>query len=353
MKLCFLEGDMSRSGGTERMTTLLANALSNENQVSVISLKLSEKKVFFELKKDVQHYVLKRCSGKFGVIQHIREIKRFVQKNKIECLINVDIGMSIYGIPAVFGTKTKVITWEHANFYNNWNSKIFPYFRMFAAKYSDIMVVLTEQDKKNYQTNIKFKTPIYAIANPVEKQNFYYNCQSKVILSVGMLSPIKGFSRVVSVAEKILLKHSEWRWIICGEGPEREHLQSLITSAHLDSQVFLLGKISDMDNYYQNASMFVMTSEMEGLPMVLLEAKSWGLPLISFDIMTGPNEVIKNDINGYLVEPYDIDKMAECIELLIENENLRKQFSSNSQLDMEHFDFENIIEKWTGIIKGE
>ena len=57
--------------------------------------------------------------------------------------------------------------------------------------------------------------------------------------------------------------------------------------------------------------MFVMTSQMEGLPMVLLEAKSWGLPLVSFDIMTGPSDIIQDGINGYLIEEGNIDEMAE------------------------------------------
>lgn len=353
MKICFLEGDMSRRGGTERMTALLANTLSETDQVWIISLKLEDDRVFFDLNENVRHKVLPRVSGKFTIVKQIQKIHEFAYQNQIDWLINVDIGMSIYGIPSVKGTKAKVITWEHANFFNNWNSRIFPYFRRFAANYSNVMVVLTERDKKNYQDNIKFNTPIYAIANPIQQHNFSYDSTSKKILSAGLLLPIKGFECAISIAKIVLSKHPDWQWIICGEGPERKYLQSLIEKAQLEKQILLPGTVHDMSEQYQKAAMFVMTSKMEGLPMVLLEAKSWGLPLVSFDIMTGPSDIIRDDVNGYLVKPYDIERMAECIEILINKKELRKQFSENSQLDIEKFSLENIVKRWKEIMKSE
>ena len=106
-----------------------------------------------------------------------------------------------------------------------------------------------------------------------------------------------------------------------------------------------------METEYRVAAMVVMTSEMEGLPMVLLEAKSWGLPLVSFDIMTGPGEIIRDGVNGYLVPPGDTAALAEKICRLIENEELRRDFSENSQVDIERFDSVEIIEQWEKLIQ--
>ena len=85
--------------------------------------------------------------------------------------------------------------------------------------------------------------------------------------------------------------------------------------------------------------------------MVLLEAKSWGLPLVSFDIMTGPGEIIRDGVNGYLVPPGDTAARAEKICRLIENEELRRDFSENSQVDIERFDSLEIIEQWEKLIQ--
>lgn len=101
-----------------------------------------------------------------------------------------------------------------------------------------------------------------------------------------------------------------------------------------------------MNEKYQNSAIFAMTSQMEGLPMVLLEAKSWGLPIISFDIMTGPSDIIRDGINGFLIKNDDISLFSEKLEELIKSKQCRNQFSKNSQLDMENFDFNNILDKW-------
>jgi glycosyltransferase involved in cell wall biosynthesis len=89
---------------------------------------------------------------------------------------------------------------------------------------------------------------------------------------------------------------------------------------------------------------------MEGLPMVLLEAKSQGLPIVSFDIETGPSDIVRDGVNGYLVESGNTDAMAEKICNLIESPSLRASFSENSGLDMEKFDEENIVKQWETLI---
>lgn len=352
MNICFLEGDMSRRGGTERMTVIISKALCNEeNKVFILSLTLKEKEVFFNLDHRVTHIVLNQFGKKSGISKQIGLIHQFIKKEKIDVVINVDIGMGIYGIIASFGTTAKTITWEHANYFNNWGSRVFPYFRRFAAKHSGALVVLTDKDKKNYQDNIRTKTPIYAISNPVNRHDFVYDVHSKTILSAGLLLPIKGYEKAIQVARKVFDVCPDWKWLICGEGPERNHLEQLIKEYNLQEKMILKGTVQNMEEQYQRASMFVMTSQMEGLPMVLLEAKSWGLPLVSFDIMTGPSDIIQDGINGYLIEEGNIDEMAERIVELIKDDSKRKAFSKESQRDMDKFGMEGIVEKWKKIMK--
>lgn len=342
MRICFLEGDMSRRGGTERMTALLANRLAETDDVSVLSLSFDGESVFFQLKINVRHTAVPTRN----VIGKIAFIRRYIKENRVERLINVDVGSCIFGIPACFGTKTKVITWEHGNFYNNWGSRWFPYFRKFAARHSDAVVVLTERDKENYTKNLPSKKPVYVIANPAEPHEFQYDADSKTILSAGLLLPIKGYDKAIQAASKVFPRHPDWKWVICGEGPEREHLEKLIAENCLEKQVFLPGTVQNMAEQYRRSAFYVMTSQMEGLPMVLLEAKSWGLPIVSFDIMTGPSDIVRDSVNGFLVPPEDVDALAEKVKLLIDSQELRAQFSESSQLDMQKFDLERIIEAW-------
>lgn len=337
---------MSRRGGTERMTSLLANALSEQHNVWIVSLTFKNDELFFKLKESIKHIVLPNKNKKFQLLYKIDKIRKIIKNDDIEVLINVDIGTCIFGIPATWGKNCKVITWEHSNYFNNWNSKKFAYFRYFAAKKSDALVVLTEKDKKNYCMHIKPKKPIVVIPNPIEKHDYSYDLLSKTILSAGLLVPVKRFELVIVIAKKILKKYPDWKWIICGEGGEREKLEELIKEANLENQVQLIGTVENMNEKYQNSAIFAMTSQMEGLPMVLLEAKSWGLPIISFDIMTGPSDIIRDGINGFLIKNDDISLFSEKLEELIKSKQCRNQFSKNSQLDMENFDFNNILDKW-------
>lgn len=118
----------------------------------------------------------------------------------------------------------------------------------------------------------------------------------------------------------------------------------------MEDNIILCGRSNDMNEVYKKASMYVMTSLQEGLPMVLLEAKSHLLPLISFDIETGPDEIIKDGVNGFLIPPYDIESMASSICELIENNKKRFIFSKNSVLDLALFDKNNILEQWESLL---
>ena len=353
MKICFLEGDMSRRGGTERMTSIIAGVLCEKgHEILVVSRSLENGKVFFDFDSRVTHILLPQAKGKLGIIKHIQELRKIIKREQVDIVINVDIGMGIYGICASMGRSVKVVTWEHANYFNNWGSAIFPYFRKFAMKHSDALVVLTEKDKENYQTNIKSKTPVYVIPNPVNRHNFSYDVYSKIILSAGLLLPIKGYEKAIQVARKVFDECPDWKWIICGEGPERNHLEELIRENNLQENLILKGTVQNMEEQYQKAAMFVMTSQMEGLPMVLLEAKSWGLPLVSFDIMTGPSDIIQDGVNGYLIEEGNIDEMAERIVELIKEDSKRKAFSKESQRDMDKFEMKKITSQWNELVKN-
>ena len=351
MRICFLEGDMSRTGGTERMTAWLANSLCETHQVSVLSLRLGGGEVFFPLDAAVTHRVLPGFSGKAGIGKQIRWIHRYIKENHIDRVINVDMGMGFYGILAAKGTNARTVTWEHGNFFNNWGSRLFPHMRRFAARHSDAVVVLTKRDQENYQANICRCAPLHVIPNPVKPADAAYDPGSKMILSVGHLLENKGFRRAVEIAAEILPAHPDWTWVICGEGPERPRLEKMIRERHLEKQVSLPGLVRDMETMYRKAAMLVMTSDMEGLPMVLLEGKSHGLPLVAFDIMTGPSDIIDDGLNGFLVEPFDLDAMASKLCTLMDDSEYRNGMSSRSELNMDRFREETIIQQWEVLLK--
>ena len=345
MRICFY-GHFT-GGGTESACLKVANGLCKSYEIFILN---SEKRdLTFYCDKSIRYSCLK--SGNI-LIQNI-EMFKFLKRNNIDILISLEALSGIVSfLPCIF-LKTKYILWEHANYYQTQGSSKIQKIRQLELKYSDAYVVLTNRDKNNFKNHFKIKTKlvcIYNIADVAIKEN--YSIQSKYIISVGHIREIKNFKIIPDIGEIVFKKHPDWKWLIYGDGLGEEYdiLKEKIKDFHLENNVILCGRSNNMNEIYKKSSMYVMTSLQEGLPMVLLEAKSNRLPLISFDIETGPDEIIKDKVNGFLIPPYDINKMASSICELIENDEKRINFSNNSSLDLELFDKDNVLKQWSKLI---
>ena len=146
-------------------------------------------------------------------------------------------------------------------------------------------------------------------------------------------------------------KYPDWSWDIYGEGEERIALEEKIRRYNLQEKLTLKGQVHNIYELYHQYSMIVMTSRYEGFPMVLLEAAACGLPMVSFDIQTGPSEIIKNGVNGYLCNKNSNSEMINNIISLIGSEENRKEFSYNSKKTAESFSVDSICEQWKKLFK--
>ena len=165
-------------------------------------------------------------------------------------------------------------------------------------------------------------------------------------MSVGRLCYQKNFGRLIDIAYTVLKNNPDWTWDIYGDGDEYQELNIKIKRLGLENKIFLKGNVSDIYSKYREYAFIVMTSRYEGFPMTLLEASANALPLISFDIETGPNEIIKNNFNGFLCNPNDDNEMICSISKLIESSELRKIMSKNSHSESYRFSIDRVTEEW-------
>ena len=354
--ICFFSGDITNSGGTERVATIIASQLSKEDKYNISFVSLVEKREepFFNIDKKIKRYKLynKPVRGITHIISICRKLMKVVNDNYIDILIDIDGILDMYSLAVKFFTNVKVISWEHFNFYQHPAVSYRKYTRRLAGRFSDGIITLTKEDKGYYRENIKIKCPIECIHNPIMNinNNYFYRSSSKIILSVGRLTYQKGFDMLVDIANVVLNNHKDWKWLILGEGEDRELLESKIKEYGLEERLILKGNVSDVNEYYKQAGIFVLTSRYEGLPMTLLETKPYKLPIVSFDIKTGPKECIVNNENGYLVQAFNKEEMVRKIENLIENEVLRKKFSNNALNDTKKFHLDTVIKKWNRLL---
>ena len=137
------------------------------------------------------------------------------------------------------------------------------------------------------------------------------------MVAAGRLVPQKGFDLLIDAFEQVHHKHPEWQLHIFGAGRCRPELTERIAQRGLGGAIRLRGRTRDLDAELAKASIFVLSSRKEGLPMVLLEAMGTGLPVVSFDCPTGPAEVVEDGVNGLLVPAGDVAGLAAGMSRLI------------------------------------
>ncbi|MDR1240504.1 MAG: glycosyltransferase [Oscillospiraceae bacterium] len=354
--IAILSFEISDIGGGQKMTLRVADCLSEYFGVNLILFYKIDKNFCLNNNKiKMKNFDIPKNSraGRVAIMTFLK-LKEYINSEKINVLIiSGTLPIPVVFLAKIFINKCKIIFWDHECITGRDKKSLF--FRKLACIISEKIVTISKRTYNDYISILKCPRKkllhIYNFASDKFYENTdKYNVDSKLVLSVGRLSPEKGFDLAIDSAKIIFKKHKDWQWHIYGEGSERKFLEKKIQENELERNIILKGECLDIYKKYQNYSIFVMPSYREGFSLVLLEAKISRLPCISFDCAAGPSEIIREGINGFLIECYDISKMAEKIIHLIENRDLRIKFSENCSLDLEKFDRKISLEKWKHLI---
>ncbi|WP_173912023.1 glycosyltransferase family 4 protein [Acinetobacter sp. Marseille-Q1618] len=354
--IAFLIGSINHSGGTERVTTLIANELAKANyEVSILSLWDGDQSFFvLDSKINVTSLFPQQISMRKNFFSAVSKIRQFCINNKIDTLIVVDSISCVFTVPALLGLNIKHICWEHFNLKVNLGSKFRDLGRWMASKWCDKIVTLTERDKSFWDENFGLTSTnkVIAIANPspFSLQDNVPSLEYKNILCVGRLTYQKGFDLLIPAWAKIADTLVGWKITIVGTGEDEEMLKQMAIDYKVDQSIDFVGQQKNMDQFYRKASFFCMSSRFEGLPMVLLEAQSYGLPIVAFDCDTGPAEVIVNSKNGFLTKKEDIRSLTESIVSLVHTDYF-ESFIQASFEKSDGFNIKNIIQHWSKVIE--
>jgi glycosyltransferase involved in cell wall biosynthesis len=173
----------------------------------------------------------------------------------------------------------------------------------------------------------------------------------KRVLAVGRYRVQKGFDLLIEGFASQQQFHGEWELVILGEGSERSRLEALIRDRGLEHRVTLAGVAGNVSDWYASADLFVLSSRFEGFPNVLLEAMAHGLPVIAFDCMTGPRELLEGGQHGILVPAEDVAALSSAMQTMFADASTRSDFAERAQQAARKYSVESVSAQWLELLQ--
>ncbi|MDR2805156.1 MAG: glycosyltransferase family 4 protein [Dysgonamonadaceae bacterium] len=356
------------AGGLTRVLANKANYLAEHgHEVFVVTTDqfgkghfypMSDKIKFIDLDIDYVGY------DALSLFQKLKGVplKMFRHRKKLrELLGNIqpDIAISFFGkelfiLPFIKDGSKKILeahsshfTWLDSRQGRGFSGKIQNWLDIFMVRKFDRFIVLTEEDKPDWGklNNIEVIPNANTFA-PVESSSL----ENKTVLAAGRYGYQKNFEDLIKAWSIVHRLHPDWTLNIRGQGLE-ENLRPLADSLPLGSSVSMKHS-NNMLEECLNSSIFVSSSRYEGFALVLLEAQSCGVPLVSYACKCGPRDIIIDGENGFLVEVGDVEGLAERIIRLIGDEPLRKRMGKCAKIYSKRFLEDAIMKKWTDLFSA-
>lgn len=369
-KIVYITPSLYVAGGVERVLTLKANYFADilGYDITIILTDGFGKKLFYPISDKVKVVNLNiefedimSCSFFKKVFIYLKKQHRFKKILK-RVLLNIapDITVTLMRreinfINAIKDGSKKIgeIHVNRSNYRNfesnesNFIKRIFSYFWMrnlyTKIKRLDKFVVLTNEDLKQWgQMDNIVTIPDPLAFFPVESSHLI----KKRIIAIGRYTYQKGFDLLIKAWSLIENEYPEWGLTIYGQG-DRVQYETLIANLGVSPhRCILLPQTSDVIKELLDSSIFAFSSRFEGFGMVLIEAMSCGLPVVSFDCPCGPKDIIGDAVDGFLVPNGNVEKLAEGLSKLMNDELLRIKMGKAARENVKRYNLENIALKW-------
>lgn len=213
----------------------------------------------------------------------------------------------------------------------------------------DAIAVLTNTDRDEYRQALP-GVRIERIPNAVHSVDQPHSDQTgKIIVAAGRLYAQKGFDLLLPAFAEVVKHYPDWQLRIFGTGPKKDRLRRQIERLRLYNNAFLMGRTDRLDEELTKASLFVLSSRFEGLPMVMIEAMTHALPVVSFDCPTGPADVITDGRDGLLIPPGDVEALGAALVRLVGDRETRIRMGAEAAKTVQEYAPEAVMPRWEAL----
>ena len=352
MKIVFTIAHMT-IGGAQRVTYNLIKWL-RDNTEDEVYLVIFGKLVIGDVEYDlnnINHEYLP--SGKINKIWYLR---KYLKKIKPDVLVTMGVPGALFDVPACAGLGIKHIISERndpAHFGGRAFTRIVSRLLM---RNADGFVFQTKDAQAFYGGEIAKRSVV--IPNPLFIGEYFPATQyagerEKTIVTTGRLNKQKNHPLLIRAFKRIADEFPDYELIIYGEGPERQNDEALISELGLQERVLLPGAINDVPAKIYKSSLYVLSSDFEGMPNALMEAMALGLPCISTDCPCGgPRELTTDGKDCLLVPVDDKDALAEEMRKVLSNEKFAIELGKNAMKIRERLSLDNVCKQWCDYFKS-
>lgn len=305
-----------------------------------------------------------------GNLKAYKELKHIIDEGEYDIIhCHTPVGAMLTRLAAKQARKqgTKVFYTAHGfHFYKgapaiNWI--LYYPVEKWLSRYTDVLITINKEDYERAKT-FKAGKVCYVPGVGIDLKKFrtddnFYNSKrgelcaelnipydATILLSVGEVNKNKNHRVVIDALGKIGRKNIYY--IICGRGPLVEDHKNRSKQLNIEKQVILAGYRTDVADFYKISDVFVFPSLREGLPVSVMEAMASGLPVIATRIR-GSSDIVKDNVNGILLDPMDVDGFENAIIELCDNPNMRKQIAANNKEKSLEYDLPKILSEYRKI----
>lgn len=344
-----------QAGGMERVMSELAVYMASDDQNEIhLVLYDSTREIFYPVAGGViihlPDFTFKNRWKIVSTFRTIFFIRRTVTGISPIALLSFGELWNSFVMISLFGLKVPVYISDRCSPVKRFNL-IQTVLRCLLYPRSKGIIVQTALAKDIYAKQFRHRN-IKVIGNPIRSIAPTGENRENIVLSVGRFIKSKHHDRLIELFIDIEL--TGWKLVLIGYDHLGQSnlnlLQQIIDRRSANDRVLLLGKQTDVDHYYRQSKIFAFTSGSEGFPNVIGEAMSAGLPVIAFDCIAGPSEMITNEINGYLIPLYDYESFRQKLETLMKDEEMRTRMGDKAREDIKQFDINRVGSEYLNFI---
>ncbi len=346
-----------QAGGMERVMAELAGYFAKKDTVKVhLILYGINRDIFYVLPDNIiihkPSFTFNDTKRKTSSLKTLRFLRKKIKEIKPDAILSFGEYWNNFVLMATLGLHYPVFVSDRSQ-PDKSLGKTQDKLRQWLYPFAKGIIAQTEKAKQVYQSIYRHGN-IMVIGNPIRKiQNIEEVIEREnIVLMVGRLIESKHQDKLIELFVKI--NNPKWKLVIVGYDHLKQNhlarLQELVKQLGVEDRVILTGKQSNVERYYLQSKIFAFTSSSEGFPNVIGEAMSAGLPVVAFDCVAGPSEMITDNENGFLVPLFDYILFEQKLKLLMSDDSLREKMGEKAEKSIKAFDVQSIGDKFYNFI---